>query len=188
MLIGIMGAARSGKDTIATHLKYKYGFIPYSFATPLKDVVGDLFDLSHDQLYGELKEVIDPRYDKSPRWLLQYIGTDVFRKLYPNCWVDKGVRMYRKRLEEDGEVRMVIPDVRFRNEFDAIKEAGGHVWKTVRTDHHGASGGIEGHPSEVEMQSIPDKEIDMVVSAVTGELGKLYEAADWFLINKLEMD
>ena len=78
MIIGFLGKSGSGKDTCCDYLVRNYGYTKMTFAKPLKDAVGILFDLSHDQLYSK-KEVIDKRWNKSPRELLQYFGTDVIR-------------------------------------------------------------------------------------------------------------
>jgi len=57
--------AHSGKDTLADYLEEEKGFIKYSFAKKLKSVVADLYGFTHEQMYGELKNVPDPRYIKS---------------------------------------------------------------------------------------------------------------------------
>lgn len=189
MLIGICGKARSGKDTVAEHLSCVYGFETYSLAKPLKSLVMDLFQMSHEQAYGDAKEIIDPRYDKSPRWLLQFIGTEVFRDLYDDIWIDAGMREYRKCLNDRRQqcvelcepaldFGFVIPDVRFPNEFEAIKRNGGYIWKTVREDHIGASSGIEGHRSETSLDSIPDSDFDHILHATSGQISFLYKQAD----------
>jgi hypothetical protein len=177
MLIGICGKARSGKDTVAEYLKTAYDFETYPLAEPLKNMVMDLFQMSNEQMYGKEKEVIDPRYDKSPRWLLQYLGTDVFRKLYNDIWIDLGISEY-KHLLEMGFEDVVIPDVRFINEFEAIKRNGGYVWKTVREGHTGASSGIEGHRSETELDVVPSSSFDHILSAASGQISFLHEQAD----------
>lgn len=126
----------------------------------------------------------------TPREALQRLGTEWGRYCYQDTWADHAVRtassllnsadtryeqkkglytLYNDRgeagLEEmqQGRVRGVaIPDVRFRNEINAIQRAGGIVVRVVR---HGA--GLEGayaaHQSEAEMGSIPDSVFDAVV-------------------------
>lgn len=179
MLIGIYGKARSGKDTVANHLFHEWGFVKYSFANPLKSIVAELFDMTNEQMNGDLKEVVDERYGKSPRWLLQHIGTDVFRALYENVWSDLGIRRYNNAKKEHGpDIRMVIPDVRFPNEMEAIKVAGGYIWKTVRPDHEGAKTGIANHPSEVSLDGLPDSAFDSVLSAASGQIPLLLQKAE----------
>jgi hypothetical protein len=176
MLIGLVGKARSGKDTVANHLAKTHGFRRVAFADKLKEVCMELLDLSQDQCYGDLKEVEDPRYGKTPRWILQYIGTDVFRQIRPNIWVDLVVDRYETLIH--GFHGLAVSDVRFPNEVEAIKLKGGFIWKTERTDHGGASGGIEGHASETSLDGLPDSAFDLVLSAGSGQIQRLYTQAD----------
>lgn len=51
----------------------------YALADPLKATLARLFGFTHEQLYGSLKDVIDPRYQITPRHALQWMGTDVVK-------------------------------------------------------------------------------------------------------------
>lgn len=88
-VIGITGLKYNGKDTVSDYLCKKYGYKKITLADPLKEICGTLFGFSHEQLYGSLKEVPDPRwFGLTPRTVFQYLGTDIFRnnmnKLHPN--------------------------------------------------------------------------------------------------------
>ena len=101
MIIGICGFQSSGKDTIADFLIKEYGFKRLSFASALKDVVSIIFGWSRDRLEGLneedrlWREQIDPWWSKSlkmphlsPRYALQYFGTELFRNhWHPDIWV-----------------------------------------------------------------------------------------------------
>lgn len=141
MIIGITGLIGSGKDTIAAHLVEKHGYERYSWATPLKDMTAILFGWDRDMLEGttpeqrEQREKVDPWWDRkmdkyelvSPRWALQFIGTEVMRDtLHKDIWVLAGM----KRIANKQNV--VIPDTRFPNEIKAIKEMGGVIWNVQR--------------------------------------------------------
>ena len=78
-LLGLLGRKRVGKDTVADHLVQEYGYQKISMADPLKDVLRVLFLFGDEQLYGDLKEVIDERWGISPRQALQFVGTNIFR-------------------------------------------------------------------------------------------------------------
>ena len=54
--------ARVGKDTLAEKLHYYRAFQRFAFADKLKQTAADLFDLSPDQVTGDLKDVEDQRY------------------------------------------------------------------------------------------------------------------------------
>ena len=73
--VGILGKKGSGKDTLADYLVEHNGFIKYSFADPVKNIVNILFNLSDTQVNGYLKETVDERWGLSPRVILQRFGT-----------------------------------------------------------------------------------------------------------------
>ena len=75
LIVAFLAKAGSGKTTAAEHLIEKYQDVErISFAGPLKIMAQALFKFSEAQLYGDQKEVIDPRYDATPRQLLQLLG------------------------------------------------------------------------------------------------------------------
>lgn len=53
MIIALVAQKQSGKTTVSEYLCNNYGFTCLSHAKPLKDAVGILFDLSHNDLYTE---------------------------------------------------------------------------------------------------------------------------------------
>ena len=100
MIIGITGLISSGKDTIADYLTTYQGFKRISFAASLKDAVAAVFDWDRESLEGTTKasrvwrEQKDEwwsnrlKMDITPRWVLQYWGTDVCRNHFHNdIWV-----------------------------------------------------------------------------------------------------
>lgn len=177
MLIGLNGKAKSGKTTVSNYLQRVHRFGELSFAHPLKQIVIDLFDMTPDQVYdGDLKEKIDLRYGMSPRRILQHLGTDVLREMYPNVWVDYLVRRYRK-VTSPG-LRVVVSDVRFRNEREAIEKEGGVVWKIIRRDNPGSSSGIQGHASECDLDGVRDSDYAAVLVAKSGDVEGLLEKAN----------
>lgn len=140
MLIGILGYKFSGKDTTADYLVKKYNFKKIAFADPLKDTCRILFNFDEDQLFGNKKETIDPRWGISPRTAFQYIGTDIFRnkisEIMPNVgnnfWVNLAIDNYKQIQKTNVKQNVVISDVRFQNEIDAIQNNGGIIIKIIR--------------------------------------------------------
>lgn len=141
MLIGITGLIGSGKDTIAGHLVENYSYERYSWATPLKDMTSIVFGWDRDMLEGKTleqraqREQVDPWWDRklnkygvvSPRWALQFIGTEVMRNtLHPDIWVLAGMHRIA------GKKNVVISDTRFPNEIKAIREMNGVIWNVRR--------------------------------------------------------
>lgn len=161
MILGLMGAAGSGKSTAAKYLADRYAATRFSFADPLKAMVARAFDLTHAQCWGTQaeKEAIDPRYNVSARWLLQRIGTEGCRAVFgQNFWIDQTLAMINRA--GPGLGLAVIEDVRFCNEATAIRAAGGVVWRLECPDRQ--SSADAGHASEAEWLRA---EFDRVIEA-----------------------
>jgi hypothetical protein len=62
------------------------------------------------------------------REVMQYIGTDIFRKMQKNVWADSTIR----QIQSDKYPLALIADCRFPNEVDAVKSVGGIVIKLNR--------------------------------------------------------
>jgi hypothetical protein len=130
MLVGLCGRKGSGKDTVAAILSETHGFLQYALAAPLKRVCKQLFDFNDDQLWGEGKDIVDSRFHKTPRELMQKQGTDFVRcEMGEGFWLLKfeGWFASNSLLE-----RVVVSDVRFQNEVDYIKRMGGRMYKVER--------------------------------------------------------
>jgi hypothetical protein len=153
-IIGIGYRAHSGKDTAAEHLVAAHGFRRRALADRLKEIAAFVFGLTQAQLYGDQKEVVDARYGRTPRWLLQKLG-EVFRHEFgADFWIDR----LAEYVAEHGGFHAhdwCVPDVRYLNEVAAIRAWGGGVWKIERPGA-GASGGIDGHASEHELDTFVD--------------------------------
>lgn len=121
MIVGLGYKKRSGKDTAADYLVNVHGFKKMSWADPLKSACKAVFDWTDDHVYGDLKEVVDPRWGMTPRHVLQHVGTELFRAWIPDVWIRSTL------LRITSEDKVVIPDVRFPNEAQAVKDAGGIV-------------------------------------------------------------
>ena len=140
MLIGITGIKYAGKDTSADYLVEKYGFEKLILSKPLKDICKILFNFNDEQLYGNLKETIDPNWGTSPRIILQYLGTDILRKdinkiiphINDNFWINKIISEYKQKCKEQKNTKFVISDVRFQNEIDIINKLNGIVIKIIK--------------------------------------------------------
>jgi hypothetical protein len=102
----------------------------------------------------------------TPRLVLQTLGTEWGRTLYPNIWVDAALR---EILEKGND--WAIADVRFRNELHGIQDKGGSVIRLKRGEQRFR------HASESEMTEIEDSEFDLCIDN-TGTLEELYRTVD----------
>ena len=161
-IIGFLGRAGSGKDTAADYLVKHHNYVKISFATPLKDICEILFGFSKDQLYGDLKEVDDKLWRVSPRRVMQYLGTDIFRnridELLPdvgnNFWVNSFKIKYLNEIKKDPNFKCVVADVRFQNEIDIINELGGTVIRIHRNIADNSSSKYSQHESENNIDNL----------------------------------
>lgn len=140
MIIGICGHKGSGKDYLANILKEYTGFKVVHFADPIKDIISDLFKISKDEL-NELKNSEDTKIlGTNMRSILQTFGTNIMQKFCgKRIWVDLV-------LKEDN---LIIADVRFQHEVDAILEKGGFI---IKLD----SPCLDSHISESGIDKMPD--------------------------------
>jgi hypothetical protein len=141
MIIGFVGFISSGKDTAADYLVNYHQYRRDSFANALKDAVSVVFGWDRELLEGrtkqsrEWRETVDEWWSKrlnmpnlTPRWILQYWGTEVLRKgFHDDMWVASLENRMRKTTDD-----IVITDVRFPNEIKAIHKAGGMVIRIKR--------------------------------------------------------
>lgn len=137
LLIGLHGLARTGKDTAASYLADHYALLSYAFAEPLKAALAQLFSLTPAHLEGALKELPLPEIGKSPRELMQLLGTDWARNLvHRDLWLLLAKQNISTQLEVDQTHfnGVVIRDVRFENEAQWIRSQGGHVVHILRPD------------------------------------------------------
>ena len=131
-LIGLTGKARSGKDTTAYILEQEHRFARHSFAFSLKQACKNIFGLSESQVNGALKEEYDSYWEKSPRQIMQLVGTECLRVNFgETIWLQS----LEKRVNLNPEQEfVVVSDVRFDNEAKWIRENGGVVWEIRRQD------------------------------------------------------
>lgn len=124
MIIGLTGKAGVGKSAVAKVLVKDYGYICAPFAEPLKDMLAAI-GLTHDELYGDKKEVVNPNYGVTPRHMMQTLGTEWGRGLIGrDIWVEAWRRsLYRKYQNNN----IVVDDIRFPNEVAAVRALGGKV-------------------------------------------------------------
>jgi hypothetical protein len=143
---GIFDILRKDSDFVDYAENNIWPFIKvYHFADYLKQICIDLFDLKPEQVYGtdEDKNTFTPyiaegtalkgkdaldNIHMTAREFLQYLGTDIMRKIKDTVWVDATINVINKEKPS----LAIIPDVRFPNEVQAIQEAGGIVIRLSR--------------------------------------------------------
>lgn len=157
LIIGIGHVKRTGKDTAAAVLQEEFGFVRYAFAGPLLELAMEADPLVTSATRTVNTQVGHGRFAHTVRGLgyeaakntypevrsfLQKLGVGARKVFGENFWVDQLMGQISRRPVN----RVVVPDVRFINEAEAIKAAGGVV---VRVDRPGFT--ASGHVSETEL-------------------------------------
>jgi len=156
-LIGLVGYAQAGKDTLAKVLVEEYGYTRLAFADAIRD-----FAYAVNPMYGST--VSEPRYlrdlvdrsgwdeaKKSPevRRLLQTIGVTAREQFGGDFWI--AITMSKVNTPN-----VVITDVRFENEAEWIKDGpSSQLWRVTRS----GVGPVNDHVSESELADYPVDQI-----------------------------
>tara|TARA_Y100000591_G_C21771309_1_gene665719 strand:- start:61 stop:627 length:567 start_codon:yes stop_codon:yes gene_type:complete len=128
-IIAICGYKGSGKDTIANYLVEKYNYKHYKISTKVREVAELLFDLKNED-YENNKEVINDKWNVTPRSIMQFIGTDMFQYKIQELLPNIGRKFWIKTLLTDdlvntilnNENNIVISDLRFLHEYEELKK------------------------------------------------------------------
>jgi len=175
VVVGICGYARSGKDTVASALVERHGFVRRGFADALRDDLLVLNPLVGP--YRRLSELVEERgwelaKQEVPevRRLMQVYGTDVRRAEDDGTWIR---RLY-SWVDSAPCDRIVVPDVRFPNEVHGLTA----LVRVTRPD----VGPVNDHVSDNLVGCLPythlvdnDGSIEDLYEAVTTALGTLLE-------------
>lgn len=145
-LIGISGKAGVGKNLVASFLQeIDQSFEQKAFAAKLKRIcsilTGEPIQNFEDQEFK--KEIMPEEWwyrngypDDKPtyRQFLQEVGTDALRDvIHPNIWVNALFADWKgPKMSEYHPSKWIITDVRFPNEYQAIKDRGGIVIRVER--------------------------------------------------------
>lgn len=156
-MIGLHGAAGSGKDTVGEML-YGWGYRRVAYADALRaDMLklGRFIDVGSAggaTLAGLVRDLGWDGAKRHPqvRALLQVYGTEVARDGFgSDCWIERADRAIDEILEQD-DLGVVVTDVRFDNEAEHIIERGGLVVQIFRPSagldgeaaHHASESGV----------------------------------------------
>ena len=199
MIIAFAGRKQSGKTTSCEYVREllcrqsnivtisNCGDEPikiYNFADPLKYLCMNIFGLTEEQCYGtdeNKNEVVDcywPGIDAqmTAREVLQYVGTDVFRRMQHHVWSSATIRL----IEKEKPKLALIADCRFPNEVEAVKNAGGMVIKLNRNLYEST------HESETALDenNYDQSNFDLVIANLNGGIEEKNNIIRNFLTHK----
>jgi dephospho-CoA kinase len=184
-IILISGHAGVGKDTVANYICKKYNYRSIAYADPIKTFCSENMKIPLKYFYDQELKTKDltsfgwPNF--TPRKLIQFIGTNLFREnLDENFWV----KCLVKRIESYIlTTNFIITDARYQNElyperFFMDTEINVNSKKIIQIKRKGYNGnpigGIQSHSSENEIQ-LPS---NTIIINNDGSLENLYQTVD----------
>ena len=145
-----------------------------SFSDKLKKVAVELFgiDILHFTR-RDLKEKEIPFWGMSPRQMMQKLGTDACRNgLGDNIWI----RVMEMEITKHNVDVIIIPDIRFDNEAEFVKESNGFVFELrreglveIKNNEHKSEQGIDNELVDwtiMNMNNNPFQAASMVMTAL----------------------
>lgn len=146
-IITISAKARNGKDFCANLIKQKL------------EARGEKVLITH---YADLLKYIcktffewDGRKNEEGRTILQYVGTDIIRKQCPDYWVNFLISIFN--LFNDEWDYVIIPDTRFPNEIERLKDNRNFNVTTLRIERPNYDNGLteeqQNHESEIALDN-----------------------------------
>ena len=158
-VIGIVGNARSGKDTVANMI-IEENINPFlkidknSFAKPIKNMACSLFEKDCESL--ELyKEDCESLHGINIRKLYQNLGA-LMREMNEDIFVEL-MNARLTPIKNDPHTMVIIPDIRFKNEADYIKSFENAILLKIERPSIDKTSSIYNDKSEQEIDFIePD--------------------------------
>jgi len=125
-IILLHGLSRCGKDSVAEYISQSYyGFEHVKVSSHLKECVSKMFCIPLQCFDDDRKDVIDVYYNKTPRDIMKFFGTDIgqykLEELLPGTdrcfWINHLIYQQMKQ-----NTNYVISDYRFIHEYKALKQ------------------------------------------------------------------
>lgn len=175
MLIGIAGKMGSGKDYVTSKYVIPFierelnqTFLQLAFADQIKVNVMTKYNVHYEDVYVSKT--------KETRRILQLEGTENGRNLLgKDVWINYH-RNWANIFQQRGINHVIIPDVRFKNEINYIKEEKGFVIKVVApqrnhsrlmTESQGRQeiyNELKSHISECDLDDLDNTCFDVIVN------------------------
>lgn len=109
------------------------------------------------------------------REVLQLVGTELFRKIDPEYWLNKN----RELIKEDSSKLVIVSDVRFENEIVGLRKDGVIVIYLTRNIH----GNKDGHSSEKDVDKLRNL-ADFCIDNDKLTIEETHEILEKFLVDK----
>jgi hypothetical protein len=159
MIIGLSGYARSGKDTVAGMLMGIHHYEQRAFANKIRELLFAIDPLiMHDGKDFRLQDIVESKgwedaktQHPEVRRLLQDLGVGARTLFGDDFWI------YQVLKDIHPSDKIVISDVRFKNEAECISARGGQVWRINRV-------GVEAANQHISEHDLDDWKFDGVIT------------------------
>lgn len=159
MIIGLSGYARSGKDTVAGMLMGIHGYERAAFADNIRKLLFAMDPLiMHDSKDFRLQDIVESKgwedaktQHPEVRRLLQDLGVGARNLFGDDFWI------YQVLQDLHPSDKIVISDVRFKNEAECISARGGQVWRINRI-------GVEATNQHISEHDLDEWKFDGVIT------------------------
>lgn len=201
-LIGLIGKKRVGKDTFAAVLTEHFGYKRVALADPLRDAlyrqnplvgIGGMVDRPlklepglQPTNYVRLAKVIDAiGWEKAKdlvpevRTQLQRLGTEAIRTIDDEFWIRAAFAKI-DALRERG-IPVVVTDVRYPNEGDAIRHASGYLVRITRDlpadgDSHASERAMDDYRENLAVPNNGTREdLEYLAASLARDLRLIYD-------------
>lgn len=170
-IIAFAGRKQSGKTSCSWYIEnlifrdfqVSHKCKIYNFADPLKkDICMNILGLTYEQCYGddknknEITDIVWNNNKLSAREVMQFVGTDIFRKIKNDVWSSATIN----KIKHDALDVAIIADCRFPNEVQVVRDVGGYVIKLTRNPYGST------HESEVALDELnyPKHNFDLIIN------------------------
>lgn len=179
MIFGFTGKKHAGKTTAREYVEEQLAdSVRINFKDALIEELNENFKEVLDECSTLYNMDINELFRVKPpivRALMRAYGTELRRREDPDHWL----RSWKRKAEKAyTKVDVLVDDVRFLNEAEAVRELGGIIIRIERSDMPST----DRHASEAEMDEI---EPDYMVSCETGDFEAMQEQLDAILNDDL---
>lgn len=156
IIIALCGKKRCGKDTVANYICDKYPeYKNLKISQQLKDIIKIMFDFNDDQIESDLKDIIDPIWNITPRKTMQFVGTELMQyeiqKILPDIGRLFWIKSFINKNILNNTNKIIITDLRFLHEYEELKKYNAIIVKIEKNENQNE----DSHSSELEYLKIP---------------------------------
>lgn len=142
LLVGLIGSPISGREDIAGHLKFRYGFARYQLRQPLYEALPGLYGIPHMDAFFERDKLTLP---------VGKTAQELAGALESHAMEHGGPEIFMRRLVERATLRgewlarpIVVSDIANAAELQWLRQLGGYaIWVRRAAQHEPPLGNIQ---------------------------------------------